>query len=211
MRNIARDIKGAPLYPAVAVRRTGVTNGACGFTLIELLVVVLIIGILAAVALPQYTKTVEKSKATQAWVVLNAFYQSYVRYYLENGERATHIEDLDVDMPWTEYKAFTGNGTYPTIARSNKDWTVELYKNSDGLAGVCMGRLAGEYAGGGFCKFLLVPKSYTWCEKDKIYCVEREGGAGVLFQKNRGDYCKKMFGGTFKTGVVAMFSYFTLP
>lgn len=56
-----------------------------GFTLIELLVVVLIIGILAAVALPQYQKAVEKTRAAVALTVLNTLQKAVDVYALEHG------------------------------------------------------------------------------------------------------------------------------
>ena len=65
-----------------------------GFTLIELLVVVLIIGILASVALPQYTKAVEKSRAAEAWTTLKSIKDAANAYYLENDAWPNKFEDL---------------------------------------------------------------------------------------------------------------------
>ena len=70
-----------------------------GFTLIELLVVVLIIGILSAVALPQYRKAVIKSKVVKGIVALNALEKAQSVYYLENGYYAQELDDLSIDVP----------------------------------------------------------------------------------------------------------------
>ncbi len=69
-----------------------------GFTLIELLVVVLIIGILSAVALPQYQLAVEKSRTTGAITQLKALATAENTYYLTHGEYTTNWNDLDIKL-----------------------------------------------------------------------------------------------------------------
>jgi type IV pilus assembly protein PilE len=69
-----------------------------GFTLIELLVVVLIIGILAAIALPQYQKAVAKSRYQQLIIIGNAIRDAEERYYLVNGEYTGNLENLDIKI-----------------------------------------------------------------------------------------------------------------
>ena len=68
-----------------------------GFTLIEVLVVILIVGILAAVALPQYEKAVLKSRVTQGLVALNALEKAQTEYELANGTYAQDLEGLSID------------------------------------------------------------------------------------------------------------------
>jgi type II secretory pathway pseudopilin PulG len=66
--------------------------------MIELLVVVLIIGILAAIALPQYRKAVEKSRVAEAIMNIKSLGYATERYRLATGTEPTALADLDIEI-----------------------------------------------------------------------------------------------------------------
>lgn len=69
-----------------------------GFTLIEMLVVVLIIGILAGIALPQYQSAVRKARVAEAKISLRALIDAEDRYILEHNDYFSSWDDLDIEI-----------------------------------------------------------------------------------------------------------------
>lgn len=154
-----------------------------GFTLIELLVVVLIIGILSAVALPQYNKAVEKSRSAQPLSIIKSVLGAQQRYYLANGNYTVNLEDLDISMPWTG----TAKWKNGISSVSDGDWSLQI---NDACDAVYVGRLTGPYKGVGFGAAY---STKCFPQTDKIYCMERKAD-GITYAGAAGDYCTKVMG-----------------
>lgn len=189
-------------------RRAAFQNeaGEKGFTLIELLVVVLIIGILSAVAVPQYQKAVWKSRAVQLFTLARSLGTAQDAFYMANGSYPTQFSELDLD-----FNALSSAGNDPcslTVSSSDarrfgKDFELVLNNVSSHFMLSSAVFTSGPHACGGFV-FVNDKVRYT-AEDNKLYCWE------ASFKiKEQGAFCEKMFGGTYDS-MISSWRVYRLP
>ncbi len=151
------------------------------FTLIELLVVVLIIGILAAVALPQYQKAVWKSRTTHLRTLQTALATAQDAYFMANGTYPTSFSELDLGF---DNLTASDASTLGAVGLAGAHDTVR-YNNLFEICLVSSGNQAwfrtGKYKG---CGFSLNYKTKKW------YCSEWH-----YYYKGAADsFCRKIMG-----------------
>ena len=125
---------------------SGSSRSMKGFTLIELLVIVLIIGILAAVALPQYKKAILKSRYSALMPITKSLAEANEVYYLERGEYSNDPTELNIqgqeEYPdGTSILMYDENGlSYVRATNSNVPNARYLVyqKNSENFPGTTM-------------------------------------------------------------------------
>ena len=186
-------------------RRSTRTNTGTGFTLIEILVVVLIIGILAAIALPQYQKAVTRARASQLNSMLSTVVDASNMYYLQHGSYPTSFDELEVDLPFPTLprsESTCDKNLLPTSVKRNGNLELTIYNANGNLQHnfISAHFIDGKYKCSGFVHYNYTGNGWgnngTWMN-GHTFCAE------YLYNRNGGEYnckifCQQVMGKRFK-------------
>ena len=126
-------------------------NQKFGFSLMELMVTLIVMGVLAALAIPKFSFSIEKSKLVEGIQIVTAVLSSQIAYNYENQAYADALSDLDVEIPASnnfdapavnnaeaDLVTVTRTGDlYQLIGGLNAGATVITCDDSAGQAGIC--------------------------------------------------------------------------
>ncbi|WP_458402554.1 type IV pilin protein [Candidatus Avelusimicrobium sp.] len=165
-----------------------------GFTLIELLVVVLIIGILAAMALPAYFKAVERARIAEADTLLGSTAQAQQRRWMKNNSYSSMWSGLDVSPSNEASNTFCTKGKATSGCNNGFSIVLGATTNAYGSGHAIATRVGNDQYGYSLKRYYQSTK--TTCtatnEADKALCadfcgVDNVSSTSCCNDKSQGD------------------------
>ncbi len=92
-----------------------------GFTLLELIIVIIVIGILAGLAMPQYFRIVEKARTAEGIQLIGLVRSGQLRYYAEYSAYTSSISALDVENTTAKFFTIRAGNSSASLATASRN------------------------------------------------------------------------------------------